>query len=164
MSTTSNRSFWQFFSIAIAVIFILGCHQECQTTDEAEAHGVLLPPDGKSHRGDKMVGDKATAEELKELSERYKTLTMKMANAGQVMNAMPYFENQQEYFLRLLDYYLFSKNRLVGMTRREIEDIFGSRQAEDGPRFSLTWRGGRDTLKAVFENGRVKTAMYSMGF
>jgi hypothetical protein len=71
------------------------------------------------------------------------------------------FEKRQEYFLRLLDYYWFSKPRLVGMTRAEVEQVFG-RLGADSERAFIS--AGRDTLCLWFKDGRVSGAFYAMGY
>jgi hypothetical protein len=71
------------------------------------------------------------------------------------------FERRQEYLLRLLDYYWFGKQRLVGMTRVEVEGIFGP-LGPDTERASIS--AGRDKLHLWFKDGRVSSAYYAMGY
>jgi hypothetical protein len=75
------------------------------------------------------------------------------------------FEARQEYFLRLLDHYLFAEDRLTGMTRERVEAIFGPGQpSPDGNPGRLVWNAGRDCLCIDVEDGRVRQAMYLMGY
>jgi len=76
-------------------------------------HPALLPPDGQSHRGDKLVGHTLKgSEDLLALGKLYQDAKRS--------------ELRQEYFLRLLDYYWFSEQRLIGMKRSDIEKVFGA--------------------------------------
>lgn len=89
------------FCLYFIVLSIGSCQQS--TADDWKSHPALRPPDGKRHRGDPMVaGDIDDIRVLEELSRRFK------------------MTRDPEYFLRLLDYYLFSKNRLVGLSLLEI--------------------------------------------
>jgi hypothetical protein len=115
-------------------------------------HPALAVPDGESHRGGPWVGaDIDDPRVLDELSRRYRTEKD--------------FERDQEYFLRLLDYYLFSRDRLTGKTRVEIERIFGppmDPDEEDSNR--CEWKGGRDYLVVDFKDGIAVGAFHIMGY
>jgi hypothetical protein len=74
-----------------------------------------------------------------------------------------------EYFLRLLDYYLFSSNKLRGITREQIEGIFGPGKTPQHMKPSeggslLTWDVPPDSLTVEIKDGRVAWAFYVMGF
>jgi hypothetical protein len=101
---------------------------------------------------------------LAELSRRFR-LTKPLqfvghGNAAALVGAED-FERRQEYLLRLLDYYWFDQERLRGMTRREVEAIFGS-LGSDLQRASVS--GGRDTFTIWFQQGRVSGAYHTMGY
>jgi hypothetical protein len=114
-------------------------------------HPALAPPDGESRRGGPMVAaDVADPQVLDELSRRYRTERD--------------FERKQEYFLRLLDHYLFSRDRLTGMNRAEIERIFGPGTESEEKAGRLAWQGGRDSLLVDFKDGTAAGAAYIMGF
>lgn len=116
----------------------------------APAHPALEVPDGESHRGGPMVAadieDPAVVEEL-----------------GRRYRSEKDFERGQEYFLRLLDHFLFSKDRLTGMTRKQVEDIFGPGMEADRPG-RRRWGGGRDSLVIEFEEDRVVWACHIQGY
>ncbi len=109
--------------------------------DGWEGHPALAEPDGRSRRGDKAVAaDAGDPRVLAELSRRFRqTKPLQLTPQGDVRGAED-FERRQEYLLRLLDYYWFSKPRLVGMTRVEVEAIFGPL--------------GHDTQRADIPDGR----------
>jgi hypothetical protein len=118
-------------------------------------HPALAKPDGQSGRGGRMVAaDVDDPRFLAELSRQFR-----QAYAGNL-------ETEQEYFLRLLDYYVFTKKRLVGMTRAEVDAIFGPLHvdAKDGSPDAGFINGGRDALQVGFVNGRVSGTNYSMGY
>lgn len=123
----------------------------------ADSPPALQPPDGKSHRGDKMVGDQLT--DPKDI-----------AALGKLYREAKDFEIRQEYFLRLLDYFWFSKERLIGMKQTDIEEVFGPGKAEkyfhdQTPNItSLLWSGGRDYIQVSFKDGKATGAAYVMGF
>jgi hypothetical protein len=133
--------------------------------DDWKKHPALAEPDGESHRGDKMI-----AAEIKdprvliELSRRFreaKPLRIVEKDGKEVVVGAKDFEKRQEYLLRLLDYYWFSKQRLVGMTRVEVEQIFGPLGADPERVFIFA---GRDTFCIRFKDRRVSEAFYSMGY
>ena len=115
-------------------------------------HPALAVPDGESHRGGPMVGaDIDDPRVLDELSRRYRTEKD--------------FERKQEYFLRLLDHYLFSRDRLTGMTRVEIERIFGPPMDSDEEVSNRReWKGGRDYLVVDFKDDIAVQVMHIMGY
>jgi hypothetical protein len=122
--------------------------------DDWQSHPALSPPDGESHRGDKRLPPIRDQRILDELSRRFRGL-----------QGEDDFEVRQEYFLRLLDHYLFEKNRLVGMTRQEVESIFGLGTSFTGLQPGrLMWDGGRDSLFVDVEKDRVTQAGYVMGY
>jgi hypothetical protein len=128
-------------------------------------HPALAEPDGHSHRGDRMVAaDIHDPRIVRELSRRYRqTEPLRLVQQGgetTVLGAED-FERRQEYLLRLLDFYWFSKPRLVGMSRAEVEGIFGPLRPNAG-RASIS--AGRDTLYLWFKEGRVSDAFYAMGY
>jgi hypothetical protein len=128
-------------------------------------HPALLEPDGLSHRGNKMVA--AAVQDprvLTELSRRFRqTRPVRVVQQGEetTVLATEDFERRQEYLLRLLDYYWFSKPRLVGMTRAEVVGIFGP-LGEDPERAVIS--AGRDILSLYFKEGRLVSAFYAMGY
>jgi hypothetical protein len=128
-------------------------------------HPALAEPDGQSHRGGKMVAaDITDPRVLKELSRRYrelKPLRIVERDGKTIVLGAEDFEKRQEYLLRLLDYYWFSKQRLVGMTRTEVEAIFGPLGNDAGQAHVAA---GRDTLCLWFQGGRVTGAFYAMGY
>ena len=88
-----------------------------QDDDSWKNHPALAEPDGKSHRGDKMVAaDIKDQRVLNELGRRYKATKRLRVNPDGISGAED-FEKRQEYLLRLLDHYWFSEQRIVGMTR-----------------------------------------------
>ena len=130
--------------------------------DKWKNHPALVEPDGRSHRGDKMVAaDVEDPRVLAELSRRFRqTEPLQPTPQGRIKGAED-FERRQEYFLRLLDYYWFSKPRLVGMTQAEVEMIFGP-LGGDTEQAGIS--AGRDVLYLWFKNGRVRDAFYAMGY
>jgi hypothetical protein len=130
--------------------------------DKWKSHPALAEPDGRSHRGDQMVAaDVGDPRVLAELSRRFRqTQPLQLTPQGAVRGAED-FERRQEYLLRLLDYYWFSKPRLVGMTRAEVEAIFGP-LGRDTKRADIP--AGRDVLHLWFREGRVSGAFYAMGY
>jgi hypothetical protein len=85
------------------------------------------------------------------------------------------FEIKQEYFLRLLDYFIFSRDRskgdgFKGMRLEEIETIFGKSHAEPlegetettSTRFG--WAGSRDSVLVWFKDGIATGGAYIQGF
>lgn len=129
-----------------------GVRRRHPADDKWKNHPALAEPNGRSHRGDKMVA--ANVEDprvLDELSRRFRQTKLQDEDFGR----------QQEYFLRLLDYYWFSKPRLVGMNRAEVEEIFGP-LGRDPERADIS--AGRDVLCLWFKNGRVSDAFYAMGY
>ena len=89
---------------------------------------------------------------------------------GQLYQRARDLESRQEYFLRLLDYFEFSKPRLVGMKRTDIEAVFGAGkqdrlQDDENPKATvLQWRGGRDYLSITFVGEIATKADYVMGY
>ena len=65
------------------------------------------------------------------------------------------------FFLTWLPYY-FEKERLRGMTRQEVEQVFGPLILSDHG--SLYISAGRDSLYFEFQGNRVSSAVYVMGF
>ncbi|MCZ7647193.1 MAG: hypothetical protein M5U26_18380 [Planctomycetota bacterium] len=133
--------------------------------DAWKKHPALAEPDGGSGRGGKMVAaDIKDPRILKELSRRFRaTRPMRIEEKDgktRVVGAED-FERRQEYLLRLLDYYWFSQERLKGMTRAEVEEIFGPL---GGNGASASIHAGRDTFYIAFEDGRVSHAFYAMGY
>jgi hypothetical protein len=133
------------------------------------AHPALRPPDGQSRRAARTVGDDIQdSRVLAELSRRFlatKEFTFVKTGDRWELQGSNDFETRQEYFLRLLDYYLFSKDRLTGMTRKRIEGVFGPGCLEEGVMNGrLSWDAGRDSLIADIENGRVVDVQYIMGY
>jgi hypothetical protein len=133
--------------------------------EEWTNHRALSEPDGHSHRGDRMVAaDVNDPRIVRELSRRYRqTEPLHLVQQGgeTTVRGAEDFERRQEYLLRLLDYYWFSKPRLVGMRRTEVEGIFGPFRLSGG-RASIS--AGRDTLYLWFKEGRVSGAFYAMGY
>jgi hypothetical protein len=115
--------------------------------DSWRKHPALTPPDDPVRpRGGPKVADKIDdARILFELSRRFKAT------------------RDQEYFLRLLDYYGFRGERLVGMTRGQVEGIFGTgpKQFADG---QLHVPGGRDIFVVYFKDGHAIGAYYAIGY
>jgi len=153
----------------MSLILILGCGLK-ERKGDWRSHPALAEPDGKSHRnGRVLVGDKITDPRvLTELSRRFratKELAFNKVGDDWELEGEEDFEIRQEYFLRLLDYYWFSKDRLTGMTRDKIESIFGPGGLDPGQKSGrLIWSAGRDELIADIENNRVVDAQYVMGF
>jgi hypothetical protein len=134
------------------------------------SHPALTVPDGRSHRHGKiLVGDNVNDPRvLAELSRRFRATKelafIKVGNDWKLRGEQD-FEIRQEYFLRLLDHYWFSKDRLTGMTRQQIESLFGPGGLDPGRRSGrLQWSAGRDMLLADIENNRVLGAQYVMGY
>ena len=128
-------------------------------------HPALAEPDGRSHRGDKTVAaDISDPRVLAELIRRFhrtKALSLVEQDGKTVVRGAQDFEKRQEYLLRLLDYYWFSKPRLLGMTWAEVDHVFGPL----GPAAERAYiSAGRDTLCLWFKNGRVSGAFYAMGY
>ena len=121
------------------------------------SHPALSPPDGVSHRGGKMVGDSLTKWE-------------DVVAFGKLYQTTKEFEVRQEYFLRLLDYFWFSKRRIIGMKRTDIESVFGKghpqpiRDSKNPTSTRLAWSGGRDSILIWFENDTATGAFYAMGY
>jgi hypothetical protein len=128
-------------------------------------HPALAEPDGRSHRGDRMVAagidDPRVLLELSRRFRRTEPLRLVRRGGETTVSGAEDFERRQEYLLRLLDYYWFSKPRLVGMTRAEVEVVFGPLGAVAG-RASIS--AGRDALCLWFKGGRVTSAFYAMGY
>jgi hypothetical protein len=133
--------------------------------EEWKNHPALEEPDGRSHRGDKMVAaDIDDPRILLELSRRFrqtKPLQLVQQSDKPTVQGFGNFERRQEYLLRLLDYYWFSKPRVLGMTGAQVEGIFGPLESKDG-RDCIS--GGRDTVYFSFKNGRVSYVFYAMGY
>lgn len=118
------------------------------------SHPALAEPDGKSHRGGEMVAaDIDDSRVLSELSRRFRQTSQDRFSED--------FEKRQEYLLRLLDYYWFSKPRIIGMTGPAAWRVFGPFVVYEG---EAHISGGRDLFILYFENGRVKGAQYVMGY
>jgi hypothetical protein len=132
-----------------------------QADDSWKTHPALAEPDGKSHRGDQMVAaDMKDQRVLDELSRRYKaTQGLRVTPDG--ISGGEDFEKRQEYLLRLLDHYWFSDKRLLGMTRAQVEKIFGP-LGNDPARAYIS--GGRDTMCFWFHDGRLFGAFYAIGY
>ncbi len=132
--------------ICCTCFILLGCSKSKHST-----HPALARPDGKSHRGDTMVGntltDPTALQELGRLYQKEKA-----------------FEARQEYLLRLLDYYLFSQNRLKGMKKHEVESVFGPTQYEDKNPSRVSYSGGRDSLVIDYKDNIVSYAQYIMSY
>ncbi len=138
--------------IAAVLLWVGAIHAYAASVTPA----ALVPPDSGSHRGGKMVGDKLTNPD-------------DLLALGKLFQQSKDLETRQEYFLRLLDYFWFSKKRLIGMKRAEIEKYFGPGVPDDpqagmGMPLQLKWGGGRDILVIVFEGDVAKQAGYIMGF
>ena len=123
------------------------------TSDEWKGHPALVHPTGQSGRGGPMVATEIDdIRVLKELSRRFRE--SKTRNSEDRLN----FEIRQEYLLRLLDYLWFDKQRIIGMSRIEVEQIFGHLNGS-------SVSGGRDCFFLDFdERGRVSGAFYAMGY
>jgi hypothetical protein len=138
--------------------------------DDWRSHPALAAPDGRSHRhGRVLVGDKIDDPRvLAELSRRFRaTQELRFATMGDAwkLEGERDFEIRQEYFLRLLDFYWFSMDRLTGMPRHKIEAIFGPGGLDPSRKSGrLSWSAGRDVLIADIENNRVIGVQYVMGF
>jgi len=140
-------------SLVVSVALLSSCTLSGGDSSSAALplHAALAIPDGESRRGGPWVGaDIDDPRVLEELSRRYR--------------AEEDFERRQEYFLRLLDYYLFSRDRLAGKSRPEIERIFGPGSSDEHHSNRLAWGGGRDSLIVDFENGVAVGAIYIMGY
>jgi hypothetical protein len=116
-----------------------------------------------------VAADIDDARVLRELSRRFQgTQPMRREKHGQewVIAGWEDFERRQEYFLRLLDYYHFSKDRLTGKTREEVERIFGpgTRVNPAEHPSALKWNAGRDTFIVYFDKDRATGAFYAMGY
>lgn len=139
--------------------------QSKPSEDDWKNHPVLAEPDGESHRGDKQLGaDIHDPRILAELSRRFRATTplrIVQEGARTTVRGADDLGRRQEYLLRLLDYYWFSKRRLVGMARGEVEGIFGP-LAGEADRAEI--RGGRDLFLLWFKEGRVYGAYYAMGY
>jgi hypothetical protein len=101
---------------------------------------------------------------LMELSRRFRqTKPLQLVKRGDTceVSGAEDFEKRQEYLLRLLDYYWFSKQRVLGMTRSEVEAVFGPLGANPDEAFVS---GGRDTFAIWFKKGRVSDAYYAIGY
>jgi hypothetical protein len=139
-----------FVEIVAALLFTLAFAQ-------GAPHPALQPPDGQSHRGGKMVGDT--------LQKWGDVLAL-----GKLYQGAEKFEARQEYLLRLLDYLLFSKDRLTGMKRAEIEAVFGKGKSnpvenEKNPnKTRYAWSGGRDCVLVWFDGDVATGADYVMGY
>lgn len=150
----------------VAGLLLIEKHASVPPADESwKSHPALAIPDGRSHRGEPMLGaDIKDPRVLVELSRRFREtdrfLLVKVGDEW-IFRGAEHFEKRQEYLLRLLDHYLFSKQRLTGMTRAEIESIFGPLYWTSD-RASVS--AGRDTLTMSFVNDRVVDAIYSMGY
>jgi hypothetical protein len=147
--------------LVIVAALLAGPHLYPGRQGDWQSHPALIPPDGKSHRGDKRTPPIADQRVLDELSRRFRA-TKELSLDGKGAED---FEIRQEYFLRLLDHYLFEKNRLKGMTRVQVEAIFGpGSKCFDGTPGRLEWSAGRDSLCIDVKDGRVTQAMYVMGY
>lgn len=73
-------------------------------------------------------------------------------------------QRQEKYFERLVQHYWNDNEqpRLLGMTRAEVENIFGP-ISESGTHFWIDG-GGRDGLQVWFKEGRVTGAYHVMGY
>ena len=155
--------------LLIGALFFLaaqkGIRQSAPLDNAWKNHPALAKPDGQSHRGGKMIAARISDPRiLAELSKRFRQTEplQLVANKGKVaVSGGEDFERRQEYLLRLLDYYWFSRPRLVGMTRAQVEEIFGPLRPE-AERAYIT--GGRDTFYLWFKKGRVSDAFYAMGY
>src|SRR5436190_19732934 len=116
--TLARCSLFLFGALVVCIAFstapIIG--QDPPGKDESwKKHPALAEPDGKSHRGHQMVAaDIKDPRVLKELSRRFreaKALRFVEKNGKQVVVGAEDFEKRQEYLLRLLDYYWFSKQQ-----------------------------------------------------
>jgi hypothetical protein len=157
-----------FIAFVLSLRFCLAAvtAQADRVTDEGwRQHPALAEPDGESHRGDKMIAaDIKDPRVLKELSRRFraaKQLRLIEKDGRVTVSGAEDFERRQEYLLRLLDHYWFSKQRLVGMTRADVEQVFGPLGA-DPERASIS--AGRGTFCVYFKGGRVSGAYYCMGY
>jgi hypothetical protein len=163
-----GRAVLLFLAFVLGLRFCLSAvtAQAERVTDESwRLHPALAEPDGESHRGDKMVAAEVKDPRvLKELSRRFcaaKPLRLVEKDGRVTVCGAEDFERRQEYLLRLLDHYWFSKRRLVGMTRAEVEQVFGPLGADpERPEIA----GGRDIFCIWFKDGRVSGAFYSMGY
>ena len=139
--------------------------QDAKDDDSWKKHPALAEPDGTSHRGGKMVAAEIKDPRvLKELGRRFretKMLRVVEKDGKRITEGTEDFEKRQEYLLRLLDHLWFSKQRIVGMKRTEVEEIFGP--LGDNPDRAFV-SGGRDTLCLWFKDGRVSGAYYAMGY
>lgn len=154
-----------FFAIVFSGFFSLRSQEfaigQKQADDSWKNHPALAEPDGTSHRGDKMVAADIKDERvLDELSRRYKATKRFRINPDGISGADD-FERRQEYLLRLLDHYWFSKERLVGMTRAQVENIFGPLGGDPARAYISA---GRDIMCLRFHEGRLVGACYVMGY
>jgi hypothetical protein len=161
----ARRSLLLFLGVVVAAFAILPSQEKVQRHLLAEGwmhHPALAEPDGRSHRCDRMVAaDIQDSRVLAELSSRFRqTEPMQLTPDGEIRGTRD-FERRQEYLLRLLDYYWFGKPRLIGMSRAEVEAIFGP-VGEDAKRAKIP--AGRNTLHLWFKDGRVSGAFYAMGY
>ena len=126
-------------------------------------HPALMEPDGISRRGGKMVADDVRDPRIiAELSRRFRA-TQAMGFVNQQWTGTDDFERRQEYLLRLLDFYHFSANRLAGMSRAKVQEIFGAGD-RCPPGNRLSWSAGRDVFVVWFRKGRVAGSYYVMGY
>jgi hypothetical protein len=107
------------------------------------------------------IDDQRVLAELSRRFRRTKPLELVSQRGQAAVRGAEDFESRQEYLLRLLDHYLFSKQRLVGMTRVEVEGIFGPLEPN---RDQASLSAGRDKLHLWFKEGRVSSAYYAMGY
>ena len=128
-----------------------GCASHDRSAPSGPPHPALAIPDGKSHRGGREIAaDLEDPAVLAELGRRYRVEKD--------------FERRQEYFLRLLDHFLFSRDRLSGMTRGQVEQVFGPGTPESAAHHRWSWQGGRDRLLLDFHGDLVISAQYAMGY
>jgi hypothetical protein len=148
---SSRRSLVLFLGMLAGGLFVLLSQDSvCRNgplDQEWKNHPALAEPDGRSHRGGNMVASEINDRRiLLELSRRFRqTQTLQLVQQGgkTITQGTEDFERRQEYLLRLLDYYWFSKQRLLGMTWAEVETVFGPL----GPKGERAYvSAGRDTL------------------
>jgi hypothetical protein len=145
MTYSRLTTFFILGTILFGFLVIPNSIRSSQSDDQVwKNHPALAPLDGKFQRTRKMVAaDVKDRRVLEELSRLFRQT------------------GDEEYFLRLLDYYYFEKFRLLGMPRKKVAEIFGP-LGSDPDRAWIS--GGRDSLGLGFENGCVTSATYIIGF
>lgn len=163
---SSRHSLLLYLGVLVGGFSLLPRHENDSRADNGwRGHPALAEPDGRSHRGDKMVAaeinDRRVLEELVPRFRQTEPLRLVNQNGETVVRGGGDFEKRQEYLLRLLDYFWFSKPRLTGMTWAEVDRIFGPL----GPMAEqASVSAGRDMFWIWFKDGRVSGAFYAIGY